>query len=230
MKRLYVATAAMLFALSAGCSTTPTTLPRGEAAYAVFAPASANNVQRDYRLGPLDVVSIVVFQEPELSFQNLQIDASGNLLFPLVGSVRAQGKTATELSAEVADRLNRFLVDPQVTVAVASSVSQRVTVEGAVTQPGVYDVKGSSSLLESLALARSPTRVAKLNEVVVFRNVNGERHGAVFDVKRIRAGLDPDPEIIGGDVVVVGFSFVQEAWRDFLTAAPILNVFTRVGG
>jgi polysaccharide export outer membrane protein len=215
--------------LLAGCTGVRSTLPRGESAYTIFTPASAENVQRDYRLGPLDTVSVVVFQEPELSFQNMQIDASGNLLYPLVGSVRAQGKTAAELSAELADRLNRFLVDPQVTVSVASSVSQRVTVEGAVTQPGVYDVKGSSSLLEALALARSPTRVAKLDEIVVFRNINGERHGARFDIKRIRAGLDPDPEILGGDVVVVGFSFVQEAWRDFLTAAPILNVFTRVG-
>lgn len=222
--------AAVLLMLLAACTTVRSELPRGEAAYTVFTPASAENVQRDYRLGPLDVVSIVVFQEPELSFQNLQIDASGNLLYPLVGSVRAQGKTASELSAEMASRLGRFLVDPQVTVSVASSVSQRVTVEGAVTQPGVYDVKGSSSLLEALALARSPTRVAKLNEIVVFRNINGERHGAVFDLKRIRAGIDPDPEILGGDVVVVGFSFVQEAWRDILTAAPILNVFTRVGG
>ncbi len=216
--------------VAAGCSTTrPTTLPHGEQAYALIAPAAVDGAEREYRLGPLDTVTVVVFQEPELSFQNLQIDAQGNVLYPLIGSFRAAGKTAAELSGELAQQLNRYLVDPQVTVAVTSSVSQRVIVEGSVAQPGAYEIRGSSSLLEALALARSPTQVANLDEVVIFRTISGERMGAVFDVARIRAGLDPDPEIIGGDVVVVGLSGIKQAWRDFLQAAPLLNVFTRLG-
>ncbi len=49
---------------------------------------------------------------------------------------------------------------------------------------------------------------------------------AVFDLKQIRAGQAPDPQIIDGDIVVVGFSSVKGAFRDFLQAAPLLNVFS----
>jgi polysaccharide export outer membrane protein len=59
----------------------------------------------------------------------------------------------------------------------------------------------------------------------VFRVIDGHRTGAVFDLNSIRAGREPDPELIGGDVVVVGFSSVKGAFRDFLTAAPLLSVF-----
>jgi polysaccharide export outer membrane protein len=76
-------------------------------------------------------------------------------------------------------------------------------------------------------MAQSPTRIAKLDDTVIFRTVDGQRMAARFDLKRIRAGLDPDPKIIGGDVVVVGFSSSKSVYRDVLTAAPIFNVFTR---
>jgi polysaccharide export outer membrane protein len=77
-------------------------------------------------------------------------------------------------------------------------------------------------------MAQSPTRIARLDETVIFRTVNGQRMAARFDLKRIRAGLDPDPQILGGDVVVVGFSSAKSIYRDILSAAPIFNVFTRL--
>ena len=77
-----------------------------------------------------------------------------------------------------------------------------------------------------MAQAKSPTKTARLEQIVVFRNVNGQRAGAVFNVKRIRAGLDPDPELVGGDLVVVGFDRVKGAFRDFLAGSALLNIFT----
>ena len=227
---LQAPTAAALVGLSlwlGGCSTPVSpSLPRGPEAYQVIPPASTTRPERDYKVGPLDVLGVTVFQEPDLTFKELQVDASGNLLFPLIGSVHAGGKTASQLSHEIADRLGKeYLINPQVSVVVVSSDSQHVTVEGDVTQPGVYDINGSSTLLEALARAKSPTNVAKLNQVVVFRNVDGRRMGAVFDVNKIRAGDMPDPELLGGDVVVVGFSSIKGAFRDFLKAAPLLYVF-----
>lgn len=222
----------LLLALTAaslgGCVQSRTDLPRGNAAYAAF-PAAANSGQRTaYRIGPLDVLNVTVFQEPDLTVPQAQVDAAGNMLFPLIGDVRAQGKTTRELSQEIAARLGaRYIVNPQVTVAVTSSVSQRVTVEGSVNEPGVYEISGSSSLLEALARAKSPTRTARTGEVVVFRTTGGVRTGAVFNVDDIRAGRAPDPEILGGDLIVVGFSAVKGAFRDLLTAAPLLNVFVR---
>src|SRR3546814_7357236 len=79
-------------------------------------------------------------------------------------------------------------------------------VEGKVNQLGVYAINGRSTLLQALAQAQSPTDVANLSQVVIFRNIDGRRAGAVFDVKAIREGRTPDPEILGGDVIVVGRS------------------------
>ncbi|MGN6279406.1 MAG: polysaccharide biosynthesis/export family protein [Sphingomonas sp.] len=226
MRALLIASVTATTVIS-GCSTPVSpSLPRAAAAYDVIPPVSSTGQVREYEIGPLDVLSVTVFQEPDLSFKELQVDASGDLTFPLIGDVHAAGKSAARLSREIADRLRqKYLVNPQVSVVVASSESQHVTVEGDVTEPGVYDINGSSTLLEALARAKSPTDVAKLDQVVVFRVVDGRRMGAVFDVNKIRAGEMPDPELLGGDVVVVGFSGLKGAFRDFLKSAPLLYVF-----
>jgi polysaccharide biosynthesis/export protein len=202
-----------------------TDLPSGTKAYDIVPAPQASDV-RDYRVGPLDTLSVTVFQEPDLTFKEMQIDAGGNLLFPLIGNVEASGKTAHQLSEEIASRLNQhYLKSAQVSVVVEQSASQHITVEGSVTAPGVYDINGTSSLLEAIARAKSPTRTAKLDQIVVFRTVDGKRMGAVFDLRKIRNGQAPDPELLGGDVVVVGFSAVKGAFRDFLSAAPLVTAF-----
>src|SRR3546814_1122888 len=133
---------------------------------------------------------------------------------------------AAPLSSEIATKLGaKYLVNPQVSVSVASSVSQNVTVEGNVNQPGVYAINGRSTLLKALAQAQSPTDVANLSQVVIFRNIDGRRAGAVFDVQAIREGRPPDPEIVGGDVIVVGCDAVKGGFRDFFKMAPFFYVF-----
>lgn len=216
-----------LAALTA-CATAPN-LPAGPSAYAVI-PAPDSDQAADYRIGAQDQISITVFQEPELSLQDVRVDASGNILLPLIGAVRAAARTSAELSQEIAERLDaRFLVDPQVSVIVSSSVSQKVTVEGSVTEPGVYEVRGQTTLLEALAMAKGPSRVAALDEVAVFRTIDGERMGAMFDVEAIRRGDAADPEILGNDTVVVGLSNVKAIWRDALAAIPALAIFRPLG-
>ena len=217
-----------MFAFVAACAgpNAGAGLSRGKGAYQAIPIAAAERPVRDYRVGPLDTIDVAVFQEPELSVKALQIDAAGNLAFPLIGTIAAAGKTAAELSSEIARRLEeRYLEDPQVSVVVAGSVSQKVVVQGQVTEPGVYEIKGSTTLLEALSMAKGETRVAALKEVVVFRTVNGERMGGVFDVASIRRGEAGDPEILGNDVVIVGYSNAKGIWRDVLATAPLLNVF-----
>jgi polysaccharide export outer membrane protein len=183
----------------------------------------------DYRIGPLDTLDVTVFQEPDLSVKAIPVDAAGLIALPLVGSVDANGKTASELSAELAKKFSeKYLRNPQVTVTVASSVSQKVSIQGEVTQPGVYPVKGPTTLLEVLSMAKGETEAARLNEVVVFRTLNGQRMGAVFDVASIRRGQAADPLIQGNDMVVVGYSSARRFWINILRASPILGVFTRV--
>jgi len=171
-------------------------------------------------------LKVTVFQEKDLSFDQIQVDASGNLSFPLIGTVRAAGDTATQLSNTIATELaKQYLVNPQVSISVVSSVSQNVTVEGDVKTPGVYAINGTATLLTALAQAQSPTDVAKLDQVVIFRNIDGKRAGAVFDVKAISEGRAPDPQVLGGDVIVVGFDQMKGVFRDLFKAAPFFYVF-----
>jgi polysaccharide export outer membrane protein len=164
-----------------------------------------------------------------LSAKGQQVDSTGLLTLPLVGAIPAAGKTAYELGREV-ERVfaQKYLRNPQVTVTVDKSVSQKVTVQGEVSAPGVYELKGPTTLLETLSLAKGEQRSAKLDQVVVFRTIKGQRMGAVFDVKQIRAGVANDPQILGNDVVVVGYSEARRFWEDIRTALPLFNVFRPV--
>lgn len=147
---------------------------------------------------------------------------------PLAGDILAAGLTAPELSAVIAERLGRdYIRHPQVVVGVVSTREQTVAVEGQVKMPGVYKISPSDTLLSSIARAQSPTNVARLDEVIIFRTVNGRRMGARFDLNEIRSGRAPDPQVLGGDVIVVGFSSLKGVYQDILKAAPLLNVFTQ---
>jgi polysaccharide export outer membrane protein len=179
----------------------------------------------EYRIAPTDVIRLQVLYEEDLSAERLQVDAVGNIMVPLIGQVRASGLTEAELAAIVRQRLSEFLKRPDVTISVVTATRQRVVVEGFVTEPGVYDIAGSATLLEVLARAKSPTNRAALEQIVVIRMINGRRHGAVFNLDRIRTGIDPDPTILGGDRVVVGYSALRGAFRDILTAGPLLAIF-----
>ena len=215
------------FCFATACQTRPDpSLPRGAEAYGVL--QSEETAQREtYRIGPFDRLTINVFNEPTLSFTDIPVDAEGKFEFPLIGSVKATGQTANELSTEIKQRLDsNYYRDANVTVFVNSSSSQFITIEGSVTEPGRYQLpNGRASLLEVVALAKSPTRTARLSEVVVFRQTDGQRYGAVFDLNQIRQGAAPDPELRSGDVVYVGFSAIRAGFRDFLLTAPFFNVF-----
>jgi polysaccharide export outer membrane protein len=226
-----IASVTMLTACAGGSSLAGSGLPTGAAAYGTIAPASAavETASRDYHIGANDTLAVAVFQEPELSTQPnspLVVNANGNIEMPLIGTVKASGRTAGELAAVIADRLGtKYLEHPQVNVTVVSAVSQKVTVQGEVAQPGVYEIKGKTTLLEAIAMAKGETRIATLHEVAVFRNLNGQRTGALFDIQAIRRGASPDPELIGNDMVVVGGSHAKAIWRDILASAPLLGIF-----
>lgn len=218
----------VLAASLSACFSPSRDLASGRAAYKLMPPAVDGAELKDYRIGVQDVISVRVFQEPDLTFDEVQVDASGTINFPLIGQVEAADKTPFELSNDIETRLgSRFIRSPQVVVGIVASAALKVVVEGQVVTPGVYEIAGTSSLLEAVARAKGPTDTAVLSEVVVFRNIDGERMGAVFDLKGIREGRVEDPQIIGGDRIVVGFSGLKGAYRDFLQAAPLLNAFTR---
>lgn len=195
-------------------------------------PADLGNEQisvapvSEYLMGVGDKLNVRVFQVADLSFENLVIDTSGNVQLPLIGSVRGAGRTASEMASDIAGRLAaQYLRDPQVTVTVTEAASQKITVDGAVTKPGVYEMRGSTTLLQAVAMAEGPTRVADLTKVAVFRTIDGRRAVALFDLEAIRQGRADDPQVLGDDIVVVDTSRVNSVMREVLAALPGLAVF-----
>jgi polysaccharide export outer membrane protein len=188
--------------------------------------AATGRTQDEYRIGVGDTINVRVFQVPDLSFDDLVIDTSGNVQMPLIGAVRGSGRTPGEMSADIAERLAaQYLRNPQVTVTVTAAASQKITIDGAVTKPGVYEMRGSTSLLQAVAMAEGPTRVADLSKVAVFRTIDGQRSVALFDLAAIRQGRASDPQVLGDDVIVVDTSRLSSALREIISAVPALAIF-----
>lgn len=226
----------MLLVLAALVATACSTAPRRDTGLTTAATvvdpfsmstAAAPATSADYRIGATDKLSVTVFQVPDLSFPELVVDASGNIQMPMIGSVIAAGRTPNELSTDIARRLGeRYLRNPQVTVTVREAASQKVTVDGAVTRPGVYEMRGRTTLLQAVAMAEGPAPTADVGSVAIFRTVDGQRMVAVFDLRAIRNGAAEDPVISGDDVVVVDTSRLNSTLREALTALPALSIFT----
>lgn len=179
--------------------------------------------QRAYLIGPFDKLAIGVFGIPDLSGE-VQADAGGRVSVPLIGSVDAAGKTPTELADTIAERLRgRFVRNPQVTVNLKETVSQVITIDGEVREPGLYPVVGKMSLMRAVATAKGITEFAKLDDVVIFRTVNQQRMAALYSLKSIRRGVYEDPEIFANDVVVVGNSPSRRIFKDVLAGSSLIT-------
>ena len=211
----------MVLALSSGAASAQPV----RTAPSTFAQLPTPPMGADYRVGALDKLNVTVFQNKDLSVEKMQVDAGGHILLPLIGSITAQGKTTTELSDEIAARLGgKYLQSPQVSVTVEEAVSQKVSVEGAVTEAGVFELKGRTSLLEAVARAKGATRFADLHHVTIIRNVEGTPHAATFDLAKIGYGRAPNPEVIGNDIVIVEDSKAKTIWRGMIEAMPALYI------
>lgn len=194
-----------------------------------LAPPDVRSVtvsQAEYVIGPLDRISVTVFQVPDLSLKDAEVDATGRIDMPLIGEVQASGRTARQLSSDITTKLaTGYLQSPEVSVAVVEAASQKVTVEGAVVQPGVFTIAGPTTLLQVIAMARGPDKTADLKHVAIFRTIEGKRAAAVFDLKAIRLGQSPDPQVYGNDIVVVQGSDTRGMWQEVLRAVPLIGVF-----
>ena len=175
-----------------------------------------------YRVGPMDKLVITVFGAPDLS-GDFQTDAAGRLSMPLIGQIDAAGATPKELSDAIAAKLTgNYVKDPQVTVNLKESISQRFTIDGQVTEPGSYPVLGNMSLMRAVAGAKGASEYARLDDVVVFRTVGGKQMAALYNLSAIRRGLYPDPQIYPNDIVIVGDSKARRLFQRFIEAAPTL--------
>lgn len=177
------------------------------------------------RISPLDKLRVNVFQVEELSGE-FEVGGDGNLQFPLIGSLRAQGLMPAELAEQIATRLGeRHLRSPNVQVFLTEPSQQTITVDGAVRMPGVVPIRGATTLIQAVARAQGTAENANPARVVVFRTIDGQRMAAAFDLRAIRRGEAVDPPIYGNDIVVVDGSNVRAIWRDVIATLPVVSLF-----
>jgi polysaccharide biosynthesis/export protein len=178
-----------------------------------------------YRIGPQDVLDISVYLAPDLT-NTVQVAETGTINLPLVGDIRAGGVTARDLERALKAELGKkYFQNPQVTVFVKEYNSQRVTLEGAISKPGVYPYRGPTTLLQLIAAAGGMNEVADGTEVMVFRTATSARQAAKFNVDEIKAGRAVDPAIIQGDVVIVSTSTGKKIYNDLMKSLPMVGAF-----
>jgi polysaccharide export outer membrane protein len=179
---------------------------------------------RPYVIGPLDVLIVDVFGVEEMTDREIAVDGAGRISIPLAGSILAAGNTPEELAGLITARLrDNFMRDPLVSVNVKEALSQFVTVDGEVMEPGNYPVLGGMTLMRAVASAQGLGEFARQDDVVVLRTVNGQRYAGVYNLAAIRRGNYPDPAVYANDVVVVGDSPTLRRMRDFITILPAIT-------
>jgi polysaccharide export outer membrane protein len=163
-----------------------------------------------------------VFGIPDLD-REMQVDSSGRIAMPLAGTIDARGKTAEELADAIKVALKaRFIRDPQVIVNIKSSVSQVVTIDGSVIEPGLYPVTNQMTLMRVVASAKGLSEFARQDDIVILRTVGNQRMAGLYNIEAIRRGAYDDPPVYANDVIIVGDSPQRRLFRDFVSLSPIL--------
>lgn len=157
----------------------------------------------EFRIGPGDVLDVNVWDNAHLS-KVVPVRPDGMISLPLVGDVRAAGKTAQEMRDVLGTELRRFIDSPTVTVTVTEINSYKVFVQGAVTHPGAYPVTGASTITHAISLAGGFTEFADKGGIIILRTKPaGGTDKMKVNYSRILSGKDPDVRVLPGDTIVV---------------------------
>lgn len=173
--------------------------PRSAAAVAAEAAAD-----QAYRVGPEDVLEVSVWKEVDLK-KDVLVRPDGGLSFPLVGDVQAAGKSIADIRQEIGKRLEKYIPDPVVSVAINKVASQRIYVIGKVNKPGDFPVGRSVDVLQALSMAGGLTPFAATNDIKIVRREGGRSITLPFQYAQVERGqrLEQNIQLLPGDVVVV---------------------------
>ena len=173
-------------------------------------------IPADYVISSQDMLTVDVFDVPELSQTAVQVDNAGTIAMPFIGRVPAAGLTTSQLAQRIAAELDqKYIKNPIVTVTVKDAASQKITVDGQVTQPGIYEITPNTTLTQAVALAKGPSNVADIHNVSIVRANATGRSVTSYDLDQIHDGKTTDPFVQANDEVVVDVSGSRKFVRDF---------------
>jgi polysaccharide export outer membrane protein len=157
-----------------------------------------------FKLGPGDQLEISVWKEEALT-KTIAVRPDGYISFPLIGDVRAQGRTVQQLSDEIKEKIGEYVPDVPVTVILTNLGSTRVFVIGKVNSPGVFMLTQETRMMQLLSMAGGFNPFADEEDIRVLRYVDGDPVYIEFDYEEVAEGGDVSQNIVlePGDVIIV---------------------------
>ncbi len=162
----------------------------------------ADSSETTYIIGPNDLLNINVFKVPELN-TTVRVSGDGTIALPLLGTIRVEGMNQSQLETKLAKLLDeRYLQNAQVGVFIREYKSKTVSVVGAVTRPGDYELLGKKNLLQVISMAGGVTNQASGN-VIIIRNEKTEEINLSDLMVKGAPGLNVF--LLPGDIVNIPF-------------------------
>jgi polysaccharide export outer membrane protein len=187
-------------AATAGQQTTP---PAAAGSSGVAATEYAGPIDASrYVIGPEDSLQITVWKEPTLS-GTFPVRPDGMISLVLVGDMPAAGVTPMALSANITQRLKKYVQDPVVTVVVLGVNSQRIFMVGEVGRVGPLMLTPGMTALQAIVTAGGLTQFASVKHIYILRTVSGKQQKIPFNYKQALKGVDQGPSLLPGDTIVV---------------------------
>src|SRR5262249_4600264 len=177
------------------------------------APTASPAAPDNYVLATGDQIEVTIFGEPDLT-RTVSIKPDGVIALPLVNEVKASGKTAAQLEAELTRLYSKYLKQPSISVIVRQFRMGRVYVMGEVSRPGRYDLTDDMTVLDALTLAGGPTERGNLQGLQVGRTENGKNEAIPIKADQLIQGKDgtKNLKLQNGDLVYVprrGMNFLD---------------------
>lgn len=165
-----------------------------------------NNFFSTYRLGPEDVISVVVFNQDRYSRAGIVIPPSGRVSLSLIpGGIFVNGKTVDEVAEIIKKRYDEYIIDPQVTVSLDKAASYRYSIVGDIGQPGIRLMSHRMTVTEAIAEAGGVLTTGDKSKVFVLRRQNDGMLAQIpVNVSAIYKGKAPDTTyLVPGDQIIV---------------------------
>lgn len=170
-----------------------------------------------------DIAHVRVHNVEELSGE-YTVDGLGNIHLPLIGKVPVRGITTATLQQTLEDKYKeRYLQNPSISISIEKKEIGRIVVDGAVEEPGVFEVTETVYLSEAIALAGGLSEVADLKDVYVAREINGTRNVQRVNLKDIRENGAEDIILYPYDIIYVQDSSSRVVYNEFLKTIPLIS-------
>ena len=155
-----------------------------------------------YVIGPQDSLQVTVWKEPTLS-GTFPVRPDGMISLVLVGDMPAAGRTPMALSANITERLKKYIQDPVVTVVVLGVNSQRIFLVGEVGHVGPVMLTPGMTALQAIVTAGGLTQFASSKHIYILRTVNGKQQKIPFNYKQALKGNNEGVTLVPGDTIIV---------------------------